>query len=157
VPPVTKGVPIYIHDYYGEGRHAKVVAATAKDLMEDGEKYVSQPPLTGNEARVAEVSEAAWPKLLDPVDDLPPATIVTSVRREGTRLTITGVSHDNGEITEVRVNGTPAEVLASGAGVVDWQIVLETPASGLIEARAADKSGNVEQMPHRINLGAAAE
>jgi hypothetical protein len=150
VPPVTGGVPIYIHDYYGPGRHAKIVSTAAEDLLSDGEKYVSEPPLTGNEAKVAEVEDVAWPKLLDPVDDVPPATIITAVQRDGGKLTVVGVSHDNGEITKVLVNGKPAEVVSRAAGVVDWKITLPSAGDGKVEAHAVDNAGNVEQTVHRL-------
>ena len=115
VPPITKGVPIYIHDHFGRGRHAKVVSTAAKDLIGDGNKYTSQPPLTGNEARVAEVADARWPELLNRVDDVPPATIVTSVIRRAGDIVIHGVSHDDGKITAITVNNRQANVVATPA------------------------------------------
>ncbi|MEQ8785621.1 MAG: G8 domain-containing protein [Pirellulaceae bacterium] len=153
VPPVTGGVPIYLHDHFGPGRHAKIVSAAAKDLLSDGEKYVSMPPLTGSEAKAAEVDDVAWPKLLDPVDDVPPATIITSLRRDGGKLHIVGVAHDNGEITKILVNGQPADVVSRAAGVVDWKIVLPSAGAGEIEAHAVDDAGNVEQTVHRVQIG----
>src|SRR5207253_8744614 len=48
-------VPIYLHDYFGAGRHAKIVSTKSAHLRLDGLKYGSLPPLTGDEARVAEV------------------------------------------------------------------------------------------------------
>lgn len=147
-PYVDKGVPYYIHDYFGKGRHAKIVSTKAADLLNDGHKYKKMPPLTGDESVVAEVKNVKWPKLLDPVDDIPPATIMTSVVRRGGKLLVTGVSHDNGEIVAVTVNGKPAKVVSSRAGVVDWRIAL--PAAGVqrLKAFAADKAGNVERTAH---------
>src|SRR5262249_9206435 len=63
-PKTPKGVPIYLHDYYGPNRHAKVVSTRAKDLINDGSKYRAEVPLTGDESRVAEVRDVAFPKLL---------------------------------------------------------------------------------------------
>mgnify|MGYP000558922408 CR=1 FL=1 len=37
----------------------------------DPSKYHAEAPLTGDESRVAEVKNVEFPKLLDPVDDLP--------------------------------------------------------------------------------------
>ena len=59
VKPMTNGVPIYLHDYFGTGRHAKVVSTAAQDLMNDGNTYRAEPPLTGNESRVTEVKQVA--------------------------------------------------------------------------------------------------
>jgi hypothetical protein len=149
-PPMTNGVPIFIHDHYGPGRHAKIVSTAAKDLLEDGAAYRAEPPLTGDESRVAEVKDVAWPTLLDPVDDLPPATVVASIRREGGRLVVRGISHDNGEIDSVRVNDAEARFISNQSGVVDWEATLDVPAGGQIAAIAEDESGNVEQTPHRV-------
>ena len=65
-PFVSQGVPYYIHDYYGPGRHAKIVSTKAADLVADGNKYRQEPPLTGDESVVAEVSGVDWPELLEP-------------------------------------------------------------------------------------------
>lgn len=155
VPPITKGVPIFIHDHFGPGRHAKVISTAAKDLLEDRNDYRAQAGLTSDESRVAEVSDVEWPTLLDPIDDLPPATIVTFVRRDGTQVTVRGISHDNGEIASVMVNGKKADVVASSSGVVRWQITLTNPHDGRLVAAATDEAGNGEQTPH-VHLMTAA-
>lgn len=68
-------VPIYLHDYFGPGRHAKIVSVKSAHLR-DGLKYGSLPPLTGSDARVAEVRNVAFPNLLDPIDDFPPGSVI---------------------------------------------------------------------------------
>ncbi|GDY10875.1 hypothetical protein LBMAG52_43630 [Planctomycetia bacterium] len=101
---------------------------------------------------MAEVTNADWPTLLDPVDDLAPATIITSLRKDQGKLLITGISHDNGTITSITVNGKAADRSPQIAGVVDWRIELsDTPAS--IVAIATDEAGNVEQTGHRLTVG----
>lgn len=152
IPPITNGVPIFIHDYFGPGRHAKVVSTAAKDLMEDGNRYEARPPLTGNEARVAEVSNATWPKLLDPIDDLPPATVITSIRHDGNELLVEGISHDNGRIVAVQVDGHKAEQVSAGSGIVDWRIRIAIPQDGRIAALAIDEAGNTEQTAHTVTV-----
>ncbi|MDX1947593.1 MAG: G8 domain-containing protein [Pirellulaceae bacterium] len=151
-PFVKQGVPYFIHDYYGPGRHAKIVSTKADDLLADGNKYRQEPPLTGDESVVAEVSGVQWPTLLTPTDDLPPATIITQVRRSQGKVTVLGVSHDNGEIATVKVNGQPAVVVARGPGVVDWSLELPLPADGKLTAFAADEAGNAEKTPHQVAL-----
>ena len=147
-PFVGRGVPYFIHDYYGAGRHARLVSLLATDLQQDGLTYREEPPLTGDESRVAEVTDLTWPRLLDPVDDLPPATIITALQRTGTALRVSGVTHDNGEIAEVLVNGRPATVVRSVAGVTDWFAEFaEVPGDGFV-AGARDAAGNQEQTPH---------
>ncbi|MDA0284378.1 MAG: hypothetical protein O3B86_13590, partial [Planctomycetota bacterium] len=148
VPPITPGVPIFIHDYFGPGRHAKVVSTAAKDLIEDGNNYREEATLTSSESRVAEVKNIAWPKLLDPVDDLPPATVITSIRRDGGKLVVRGISHDNGEIVSIKVNGQSAEIVANHSGVVDWTVQLPVPANGQLTAVASDQAGNRELTGH---------
>ncbi len=150
VPPITKGVPIYIHDHYGPGRHAKVVSTAAKDLMEDGHSYREEKPLTSDHSRVAEVKDVEWPKLLKMVDDIPPATIVTQIQRKSNKLWVRGISHDNGEITKVLVNGQNAKTVSYQSGVLDWELEIETPKDGKITAYGLDKSGNREMTGHVV-------
>jgi hypothetical protein len=56
------------------------------------------------------VKGVAWPELLTLVDDLPPATIVTSVRNHANHFVVRGVTHDNGVIRSVTVNGQTAKL-----------------------------------------------
>ncbi|HET6878798.1 MAG TPA: G8 domain-containing protein [Pirellulales bacterium] len=151
-PFVPQGVPYYLHDFFAPGRHAKIVSTKAKDLLADGRQYRSLAPLTGDESVVAEVTGIAWPELLDEIDDHPPATVVLSVAVDAGRLVVRGISHDNGEISSVEVNGQAAELLASASGVVDWQATLESPPGTPIIAFAKDGAGNVEQMAHRLRM-----
>jgi hypothetical protein len=149
-PFVPRGVPYFLHDYYAPGRHARLVSSKAADLLADGRTYRSDPPLTGDESVVTEVRDLEWPELLHPVDDLPPATIITLIEPAGERLIVHGISHDNGDITAVTVNGKPAELLSNTAGVVDWRITIPVTEDGLVQAHAADAAGNVEQRVHKV-------
>lgn len=149
-PKTPKGVPIYIHDWYGPGVHAKVVSTRAKDLLKDGNRYKKDEPLTGNESRVAKVKGIAFPRVLNPVDDLPPATIILSVRHQNGKLLVRGISHDNGEIVSVTVNKRPAKIVSSSSGVIDWEITLPETEARRIVAFATDRAGNVEQMAHVV-------
>lgn len=155
--PVTdKGVPVYVHDHFGPGRHAKVVSTAARDLGADNEKYVEVAALTGEKSLAAEVSSVEFPQLLDPVDDHPPATIILSARRDGDQLRVQGVSHDNGAIVQVLVNGQPATITTQGAGVADWEIVIPAPDDKTVQAHAVDQAGNVEQRKHELRLATLA-
>lgn len=151
-PKTKKGVPIYLHDWYGVGEHAKVVSTRAKDLLNDGNIYQKDEPLTGDESVVAKVKNVAFPKLLDPVDDLPPATIITSIGKTSSGLLVRGVSHDDGEIQWIRVNDTNAKIVSNSHGVVDWEITIAMPSDGVVAAHASDAAGNVEQMVHRRSI-----
>lgn len=95
-------------------------------------------------------SAIAFPELLAPVDDLPPATLIVSVNANGTNRVVHGISHDNDAITSVSVNGRPATITGQQAGVADWTITLDAPTDGRFVAKAADRTGNVEQSPHDL-------
>jgi hypothetical protein len=152
VPPILDGVPIFIHDHYGPGRHAKVVSTAAKDLILDGNEYRTEPGLTSDESRVAEVAGVEWPEVLQPVDDLPPATMITSITRDSDKLIVRGLSHDNGEVTHVRVNERVAELIQRAPGVYTWEIAMDAAGVDAVQAQATDDAGNREQTPHRIQF-----
>src|SRR5205085_1484410 len=52
-PKTATSVPVYIHDYFGPGLHAKVISVKSRDLKTDGLEYLMKPPLTGDDSRVA--------------------------------------------------------------------------------------------------------
>jgi hypothetical protein len=152
-PKTPKGVPIYLHDYYGKNRHAKVVSTRAKDLINDGNTYRADPPLTGDESRVAEVSDVPFPTLLDPVDDLPPTTVITyAVKRADGSLLVRGITADNGTVKKVLVNGRPAKSVTGSFG--EWEIILESSKQSAtrVSAHAEDAAGNVEPRPHVVSV-----
>ena len=144
-------MPIYLHDYYGPNRHAKVVSTRAKDLIGDGNKYRADPPLTGDESRVAEVRDVPFPALLSPADDLPPATVITRVWAAGGRVAVRGTTSDNGAVRRVLVNGRAARPLAPN--FAEWEAVLPATSAGQeVRAQATDAAGNVEPRPHAVTV-----
>jgi hypothetical protein len=148
-PKTEKGVAIYLHDWFGPGRHAKVVSTKAPDLKGDNLDYHDEPLLTGDESRVAEVRGLAFPKPLAPVDDLPPTTAITHLRRNGGKLVVRGTTADNGTVKRVLVNGKEARLLA--ANFAEWEVVLEGVRLGTkVSAHAEDAAGNVEKRPHVV-------
>ena len=143
--------PIPFRLHYGPGRHAKVVSVKSSEFKaESASAFKSDPPLTGDESRVAEVRDVPFPELLHPVDDQPPATIITGARRVDDGWHVRGVSEDNGDIKQVVVNGVPAK--ATRGNFAEWEVMLETglPPDGVIKAVATDAAGNVEQLPHAV-------
>lgn len=147
-PKTEKGVPIYLHDWFGPGRHALVVSVRSPEYKTAPDRFRAEPPLTGDESRVAEVTDIEFPKLLDPVDDLPPATVITHVTRQAGRILVQGTCSDNGEVRRVVVNDREAESLSPNFAT--WQIVLDAANVTSIEARAEDSAGNKELVPHRV-------
>ncbi len=149
-PRTAKGVPIYLHDWFGPGRHAKVVSTRAPDREEDGLSYREEPPLTGDESRVAEVHDVAFPTPLDPVDDLPPTTVVTSVARAAGKWVVRGTTADNGTVKRVLVNGKEARAVRPN--FAEWEAVLEA-GTREVSAHGEDAAGNVEKRPHVVRAG----
>jgi len=148
--PTKPGVPYFLHDHFGPGKHAKVVSTRAKDLLADGNKYTKEPGITGDEAVMARVSNVKFPELLNPVDDLPPATIITRIDESNGQLIIWGTTHDNGTIQSVTVNKRPARIHKQEHGIADWSI--ELPKSSRITAGSTDEAGNRELHPHKIQI-----
>lgn len=146
-PKTEKGVPVYLHDWFGPGKTALVVSTKSPDFTREPGRFRSEANLTGNESRVAEVADVAFPKLLEPVDDLPPATIITHVRRDGGKVIVQGVTADNGKVQRVVVNGKEAK--ATAENFAQWEISLEAKPDA-IEAHAEDAAGNVEKRRHVV-------
>jgi hypothetical protein len=135
-PKTPTSVPIYVHDYFGPGIDAKVVRVKSGDLTSDGLNYAAKPPLTGRDVLVAETKGTPFPKLLDPIDDLPPATVITHVIRK----------KDNGKIAKVVVNGQIAQPLRPN--FAEWHATVDAAAE--VAAYAEDSAGNIERTPHRV-------
>jgi len=146
-PKTEKGVPIYFHDWFGDGRTAIVVSTRSGEFKADPAKFRAEPPLTGDESRVAEVKDVAFPRFPELVDDLPPATVITRVIRNKGTVTVMGTSSDNGTIKSVRVNGQ--RVTLYQGNFEEWVITLKDVPDGplMIEAKAEDAAGNVEKTP----------
>ncbi|MBI2807350.1 MAG: G8 domain-containing protein [Planctomycetes bacterium] len=157
-PSTEKGVPIYLHDWYGPGKHAQVSSMRSGEFKADPTRFKIDFPLTGNQSRVAEVKGLTFPKLLDPVDDLAPTTVITHLIPAGSasdrKLLIRGTTADNGTVTKVIVNG--AEAKATRPNFAEWEIVLDQPRAQAsrtpIAAHAVDAAGNVEKKAHVVRV-----
>jgi hypothetical protein len=92
-----------------------------------------------------------YPGELDPVDDLPPQTVVTRVTRTENGWVLRGTTSDNGPVKRVMVNGQNARPLR--ANYAEWEVALSTTAAGVeLKAFAEDEAGNVEPRLHRLAL-----
>jgi hypothetical protein len=116
-----------------------------------GADYHTLEGFTGPDVRAAEVDPVPFPELLAPVDNLPPATSVTWVRRFGNGVAVRGVTQDNGDIASVTVNGKAPRIVSSHAGVTDWEIFLP-PETRTVRASATDRAGNVEKLAHAMTV-----
>jgi hypothetical protein len=144
-----KGV-YYFHDYPKQGSVALVAHQdlAAKDTTK---KFKQADFLRGSQLRSAELKNVPFPTdILDPVDDLAPASIITNVEPRAGKLLVRGVTHDNGAIRAVAVNGVEAKVQLQQAGLADWEALVDAPADGLLTARATDQAGNAEAPGHRL-------
>lgn len=93
--------------------------------------------------------EADFPGPLKPVDDLPPATVITRILPlSGGKLRVLGTAADNGEVKRVLVNGVEAKAI--GPNYLEWEAVVDRPADGKVTARSEDAAGNVEARPHTL-------
>jgi hypothetical protein len=146
--------PVYFHDYFGKGRHAKAVWMHSRHFASDGLKYREEVPFSGEQygmkTLVAEVKDVEFPKLLDPVDDLPPITVITHVRRLDGKVAVRGFTADNGTVKRVIVNGQEAKSITPNLG--EWEITLDKAPTGTLKlsAHAEDESGNIERRPHVV-------
>ncbi|MEZ0264908.1 MAG: hypothetical protein ACAI43_09290, partial [Phycisphaerae bacterium] len=143
-------VVYYFHDYPAAGQTTKVVHAADPAVSQAGAEFQPVKDFTGKSVRAAKVKSVGFPTLLTPVDDVPPATMIRSVTRTGDKLRVTGVTHDNGDLAQVTVNGQPASVVSTSAGITDWQVEIAAPADGKVTATSKDATGNLEQMPHVV-------
>ena len=149
-PKFEKGVPIILHDWYGPGRHAQVVSIKSPEYRDHPEAYRSEPPLTGDESRVTEVANIDFPQPLTPVDDLPPATVITHVTPREGKLVVQGTCSDNGAVKRVLVNGQEAQ--ATSDNLATWEITLDRGSLSELKAHGEDAAGNVEQLVHTRSL-----
>jgi hypothetical protein len=87
---------------------------------------------------------------LNPVDKLPPQTVITHVRADGSRLLVRGNTADDGSVKRVLVNGQEARLLSGNHG--EWQVTLDGIQPGLVtlSAHAEDEAGNVEITKHEL-------
>jgi len=147
-PKTEKGVPVYLHDWYGPGRAAMVVSTRSPEYKSNPADFHEDAPLTGDESRVREVPSTDFPTLLDPVDDLPPITVITHTLKQGGKLLVRGSVTDNGDVQQVVVNGQSAQLTAQTG---EWQIELAAETKAL-SAHSTDAAGNVEKLAHKVQI-----
>jgi hypothetical protein len=147
-PKTEKGVPVYFHDWFGPGRHAMVVSVKSGEFKANPAGFREERPLTGDQSRVAEVKDVAFPAMPEVVDDLPPATVITHVAKKGGKLVVRGSTTDNGTVKKVTVNGRPAKSLSANFG--EWEATIDTAAE--VKAVSEDTAGNVEKTPAVVKV-----
>ena len=142
-------VTYYFHGYPAAGDTTKVIST--KFPAAATPEFANVDKFTGKDVRAAKIKPIAFPQLLAPVDDLPPATVILSARKQADgKLLIRGLTQDNGEIADVTINGQRAKIVSQHPGIVDWEITL--PPAKELTATARDKAGNTERNSHKIVL-----
>jgi hypothetical protein len=149
-PKTEVGVPIYLHDWFGAGRDALIASTRSLEYRRERGRYRAEPELTGDESRVAEVSSTPFPELLEPVDDLPPSTVITHIRQDGETIVAKGTCSDNGTVKRVVISGVEARAIVGN--FAEWEAAVpHKVADGStlkLSAHAEDEAGNVESLPH---------
>lgn len=86
---------------------------------------------------------------LEPVDDLPPVTVITHVDRiSGDTIRVRGVTSDDYDVKRVLVNGREAR--ATEKNFEQWEVEFPRSKTGHLQltAHAEDEQGNIETMAH---------
>ncbi|MFT7640881.1 MAG: hypothetical protein ACI9G1_002625 [Pirellulaceae bacterium] len=150
-------ISYYFHDFPNKGETSKVVSIKFPEQMKDG-KYDSLEGFTGTNARIASVSNVEFPQVLNPVDDLPPATTVTyppagaSLKLTDGTLIVRGTTTDNVKTSRVIINGVAAQDVDYNFHQWSARLTGIKPGSLTITATAEDAAGNVEQTPHTFKV-----
>ena len=133
-----------------EQLNGDVVVASRKfpDELKDHGYGGGMAGWTGPDVVLSVLKRLEFPQLLAPRDDLPPATFITRIRRDGDKLHVSGVAHDDSTVAVVSINNSAAKITSQQAGVAEWEITI--PAVTKLEALARDAAGNEERSPHRI-------
>ena len=154
------GVPIIVHDLFGEGKDARFVSSRAKEARAGNGRFREHAPYTGDESLVAEVGDVEFPALLDPVDDHPPATsinwplrgIAAQLEEDGS-LIVRGTTTDDYETARVLVNGVEATDIDYNFHRWEARVPGGKPGGILkLTAIAEDASVNRERTPHVLEV-----
>jgi hypothetical protein len=106
----------------------------------------------GDDPRRVAPLDTQRPEVPDPIDDFPPVTVITHVRKvDGTTWIVRGTTTDNDVVKKVLVNGQEAKALAPN--FAEWEVTLKDVKPGAkITAHAEDAAGNIERRPHVLIL-----
>jgi hypothetical protein len=143
-PEFPHGVDVYVHDWFGVGKTALVASTRTQDYKSNEKDFKKVSFFTGDESQAKEVKDVPFPQFPKLVDDLPPFSVITRIKKEGGKILVEGVASDNGTVVKVLVNGKEATMLTPG--FANWKILLDELASGaMVEAKAVDAAGNEEK------------
>lgn len=155
VPSVRIDRALLINNTYGIYQ-PEYVAHDYRDFtwagLDDGQvrmRRMPGNPLVGDGGGKPHPPELEVAKL-EPVDVLPPLTVITDVRKNADgKLRVRGTVSDNGVVKHVRINGVTAKPDQYG----DWEVLLDAT-TGIVKlvAHAEDEAGNVEKTAHELSV-----
>jgi hypothetical protein len=125
-----------------------VVSTKSGEFKANPTTFHAEKGLTGDESRVTEVKDVAFPAFPNAIDDLPPATIITHITKQDGKLVVRGSTADNGTVKRVLVNGK--EVEATAPNFSQWTITLD--AAPELKTLTEDSAGNVEKTPMIVTV-----
>ena len=163
----TPLLALVFQDFFGSGDHGFAMPRRQNESQQgvpNGANFVPARDVVGghqnvkfyaNTFKVANVSNVnPWPAhpILNPVDTIPPASVILSPKNHanigGNTVIVRGVSLDTNGLQSVRVNGVAAQVDANGR---DWSVSLPIQGSMMdISVVATDPTGNTEQHIHTV-------
>jgi hypothetical protein len=149
-PKTEKGVTIYMHDWFGPGKTAMVVSTRSPEFKAHPNEFRVEKDLTGDESRASETTSVEFPTPVTPVDDLPPATVITSVVQHNGKLLVSGSCSDNGTVKQVIVSGQRAK--ETSANFATWKIEIDAAGAKSVSAHGEDDAGNVEKLAHEVAI-----
>lgn len=153
----TPDLTLYLHDWFGTGQDAKVIPSA--QTRNDGLNYQDMSPVFEQTVKVA-ITDVPFPQNpINPVDGMPPATVIIypanyqSFPSNTNSITVHGTCIDASTVTSVTVNGIAATPLENNYTL--WEVTLTNLPFGdnTLTAKAVDEFGNEELNPHKINIG----
>jgi hypothetical protein len=137
----------------GEARKVAGPAKKSSGPRADLAPFTMNPLVVATGLAAVSAASEAFPAPLEPLDDLPPSTVITHILASPPgQLTVRGTTTDGGDVKRVSVNGREARPLRPN--FAEWEVLLPAPDGGIeLGAFAEDAAGNVEPRPHRVRVG----
>jgi hypothetical protein len=151
------GLTYYFHDFHKKGQAVQVVGTRFPDLLK-GAAYRDLPGITGKNVAATETEGVAFPTLLAPTDDLPPATAITwppagaEVKVTDGVLIVHGTTTDNVKTKRVLVNGIEARSVDHNFHHWVARLPATSGSAIIVTAHAEDEAGNTERHRHQVTI-----
>ena len=97
-PEFPHGVDVYVHDWFGVGKTALVASTRTQDYKSNEKDFKKVSFFTGDESQAKEVKDVPFPQFPKLVDDLPPFSVITRIKKEGGKVLVEGVASENSTV-----------------------------------------------------------